>query len=707
MRRLALTIFASVFAGVAYSADAARNAAVRLDEADCTRMTTPWGTVRSRKSIGDNSMKIGGAEYAVGVGTHAPSRYRLPVGGNALSFSAMVGVDDETGGKGSVVFRVLADGKVVAEVAAKGGEEAKPIFADLAGARLVTLEVTDSGDGNYDDHADWCDAVFTFKPGTGPLPFSTLTRQLGILTPPQSPAPRINAPARHGARPGHPVLFKLPVTGEEPVKVHAFTVGGAQKTGPLPDGLSFDPSTLILSGTVSRPGEYEISFKAKNSHGEAIKKMTLVIGEKLALTPPMGYNSWNAFAGSVSDEKMRIAADKMIELGLDKHGYVYCNIDDFWQKNPNNAPNDPTLAGPERHADGTIWVNGRFPDMKGLADYIHSKGLKAGLYSSPGPYTCGGCTGSWLYELQDAKTYAEWGYDYLKYDWCSYGSVATGKDREYHTRPYFLMGRFLRMQPRDILFSLCQYGNENVPVWGEQAGGSCWRTTGDIFDNWASVHEGIRSQAKHWFYSRPGAWNDADMLVLGRTVWSKGRLTPNECYTHMSMWCMLASPLMIGCDLSLMDDFTLSLLTNDEVLEIDQDELGAAAALVIDDTAREIEIWARPLSDGSMAFALLNADDEEKIITIPFARLGMRGKWACRDLWRQRDEGVFADAYSFSVPGHATHLIKLSPCEGAGLKPCLKDIRDNAWRLPFDEDRALSPGAADAKVKAGECPCAG
>lgn len=683
-------VVVAVFAALS-AAQGVRADDFRLDKMDVSRMRTAWGKVRARKSIGDNWMKIAGVDYPIGVGTHAPSKFRMPLGGNALSFSAMVGVDDETEAKGSVVFRVFADDVLAAEVAAKGGEPAKEIKADLTGAKFVTLEVLE-GDDNYFDHADWCNAIFTFKPGTEPLSYASMTRQLGILTPPESPEPRINAPARHGARPGHPIIFKVPVTGEEPI---ALSARG------LPDGLSFDPATRIVTGCIEKPGEYPVEFSASRGQSISTKTITFVIGEKLCLTPPMGYNSWNAFAGGVSDEKMRTAADKMIELGLDRHGYSYCNIDDFWQKNPNNGKNDPTLAGPERHEDGSIWVNARFPDMKALADYIHSKGLKAGLYSSPGPYTCGGCTGSWLHELQDARSYAEWGYDYLKYDWCSYDAVATGKDREYHTRPYFLMGRFLRMQPRDIVFSLCQYGNENVPVWGEQCGGSCWRTTGDIFDTWASVHAGIRAQEKHWFYSRPGAWNDADMLVLGRTVWSKGRLTPNECYTHMSMWCMLASPLMIGCDLSLMDDFTLSLLTNDEVIAIDQDELGAAAALVIDDTARDTEVWARPLADGSIAFALLNADDEEKTISIPFARLGMRGKWSVRDLWRQKDEGVLADVYSFSVPGHATHLVKFSPREGARLKPCLKDIRDNAWRLPFDDERKQA--AASSKPATGDC----
>lgn len=675
--RLALTAFAA-FGTFTVLAEVA----IPLEDTNIASMRSGWSKPKVGKSIDGNRLSIGGVKYDKGVGTHAASSHRVIAKGNAISFSALVGVDDETGGKGSVTFRVAADGKVVAEVAAKGGEDAKAIFADLKGAERVVLEVTDGGDGIHFDHADWCNATFLFKDGTKPVPAAEMTRQLGILTPKGDGRPRINAPARYGVRPGRPILFKVPVVGDSPL---AISVGG------LPDGVAFDAAKRIIAGAVAVRGEYPLAISASNAKGADRKTMTLVVGDKIALTPPMGWNSWNAFAGGVSAAKMKTAVDKMCELGLDEHGYSYVNIDDFWQKNPQNGKSDPTLAGPERNADGTIAPNARFPDMKELADYIHSKGFKAGLYSSPGPYTCGGCTGSWRHERQDANSYAEWGFDYLKYDWCSYGSVATGDGHDKFRRPYLLMGRQLAMQPRDIVFSLCQYGMDEVSVWGALADGHCWRTTGDIFDTWPSVYGGIRAQAALWQYSAPGAWNDADMLVLGRNVWAgngsgqdDSRLTPNEQYTHISMWCMFASPLMIGCDLTAIDDFTLSLLTNDEVLAVDQDELGAGAARVLQDERDGMEIWARPLADGSIAFAMLNADEEERCIEIPFGKLGMSGKWAVRDLWRQRDEGTFGDAYSASVPGHATHLVKLAPAEGAGLKPCLKDIRDNAWLLPLE-----------------------
>ena len=669
----------SVVVAIAFSLASAALSADRvwLDETDVSRMKAGWGEPRPCKSVDGNEIKIGVVAFKRGVGTLAPSSYKIPLGGNALSFEATVGADDEAGEKASVAFRVVADGKVVAAAAPKRGE-AVHIKADLAGARVAVLEVDALGE-NWDDHADWADAFFTFKCGTRPLSLASLTRQFGILTPAPAKTPRINGARRHGVRPGRPILYKVAVTGEKPVKI---SVEG------LPDGVVYNADNRTITGSVAKTGEYELLVVAENAFGKAERKMSLVVGDALCLTPPMGWNSWNAFAGGVSQEKMVAATDMIVKLGLDEHGYSFVNIDDFWQRNPQNGKDDPTLAGPERNEDGSIAPNARFPDMKALADYIHSKGLKAGLYSSPGPYTCGGCTGSWLHELQDARSWAEWGYDYVKYDWCSYGSVATGEGHDKFRRPYFLMGRFLAMQPRDIVFSLCQYGNENVPVWGEQSGGQLWRTTGDVFDTWASVYGSIRSQAAHWMHSKPGAWNDADMLVVGKNTWAKGdsRLSPNEQYTHISMWSMFSCPLMIGCDLTLMDDFTLNLLTNDEVIEIDQDPLGLAAALVCED-GKGREIWARPLDGGAMAFALLNAGDEEQTIEVDLAALGIKGKWKVRDCWRQKDEGVFEGKYAMSVPGHATHLIRLVPDAGAGHLPCLVDVRDNSWCRAFEADR--------------------
>ena len=253
--------------------------------------------------------------------------------------------------------------------------------------------------------------------------------------------------------------------------------------------------------------------------------------------------------------------------------------------------------------------------------------------------------------------------------------------------PYWIMGRALSEQKRDIVFSLCEYGCENVASWGNLVGGSCWRTTGDVFDTWASISGAIESQKRLFPYSKPGAWNDPDMLCVGKMCWNdyKGsRLAPNEQYTHISLWALLAAPLMIGCDLTQIDDFTYSLLSNDEVIAIDQDSLGAGAGCV--DEGDGWEVWARPLSDGSIAAGLFNRSQNEQTVVVDMEKLGILCKWRVRDVWSQQDEGVFLGRYSHSVPGHATHLIRMSPCSCGRLRDGMSDIRDNAWKLLMKHD---------------------
>ena len=361
------------------------------------------------------------------------------------------------------------------------------------------------------------------------------------------------------------------------------------------------------------------------------------------------------------------------------------------------------LRGPERNEDGTVNSNANFPDMKGLAAYIHSKGFKAGLYSSPGPTTCGGCTGSFRYEAQDAKTYAEWGYDYLKHDWCSYKNVAEGTGLERAMKPYRIMGRALRDQNRDIVFSLCQYGHDDVSVWGEKVGAQCWRVVGDIFDMWGRISYAANCLKPVWMNSAPGSWNDADMLCVGCGIWNgfKGsRLAPNEQYTHMSIWALAASPLLIGCDLEKLDDFTMSILCNDEMIDIDQDPLGQAASCIVD--GKSHEIWARPLVDGSIAVGLFNKGLSPCEIAFGMAAVGMDGAWKVRDVWRQKDEGVARGVYKANVYGHATHLVRFIP--GADAKLRVRDIRDNAY--PEEGHRLPTAGA---KLSAGckRCDVAG
>ena len=449
----------------------------------------------------------------------------------------------------------------------------------------------------------------------------------------------------------------------------------------LPAGLQFDAQSGRITGKLDKEGEYVVTLHAKNALGQAERKLKIVCGPQIGLTPAMGWNSWNCFANAVTEERIKAAADAMVNSGLINHGWTYINIDDFWQVHRDSQ--DKTLQGPHRAADGRILPNPRFPDMKALTDYVHDKGLKIGIYSSPGPWTCGGCVGSFDHELQDAQQYAEWGFDYLKYDWCSYspnletnrGSTnwnpnsvrnlsGTPNDRAKLMLPYKLMQEALLKQPRDILYSLCQYGTGNVWEWGTEVGGNSWRTTGDINDSWGSMANIGFRQAGHEKYAGPGHFNDPDMLVVGKVGWGRlhpTRLTPNEQYTHISLWCLLASPLLIGCDMTQLDDFTLGLLTNDEVLDVNQDPLGRQAARVTQNGM--LEVWAKDLEDGSKAVGLFNRGSGEETVTANWADLGLSGEQTVRDLWRQKDLGKFTGQFQAKVGRHGVVLVKITPAK--------------------------------------------
>ncbi len=353
----------------------------------------------------------------------------------------------------------------------------------------------------------------------------------------------------------------------------------------------------------------------------------------LALTPPMGWNSWNKFAGRVDDVTVRTMADAMVSSGMKDVGYIYINIDDTWE-------------GP-RDAEGNITGNKKFPNMKGLAEYVHSKGLKIGIYSSPGPQTCAGYEGSYGHEEQDAKTYAAWGFDYLKYDWCSAGRIYKPADLQ---AVYQKMGDALLASGRPIVYSLCEYGMGDVWKWGPNVSANLWRTTGDINDSWKRMDEIGFSQFAIAAYGRPGHWNDPDMLEIGN-----GGMTADEYRTHMSLWSLLAAPLLAGNDLRTMTDETKSILMNTEVIAIDQDPEGHPVKKISEQGP--IVIAARQLMHQTWAVGLFNRGDSTAKVTVNWKDLGLHGKLEVRDLWAHKDLGRIADQFSADVPTHGVALI--------------------------------------------------
>ena len=458
-----------------------------------------------------------------------------------------------------------------------------------------------------------------------------------ILTPKVSDFPKLNSAKVFGVRPRHPFVFKVPATGKQPL---------IYKAESLPNGLSIDKNTGIITGSISEKGRYIIKLIVENNLGICTRDLRIECGDNICLTPPMGWNSWNCWGLSVSEEKVKNSADAMIAAGLINHGWAYINIDDGWE-----------LV----HKDDSMTCNEKFPDMKMLADYIHAKGLKMGIYSSPGPKTCGGFEGSFNYEKSDALNFAAWGIDYLKYDWCSYESVAC-QDTDRLIKPYKKMQKALQNVDRDIIYSLCQYGMGEVWKWGATVNGNTWRTTGDITDTWESMYEIGFKQDRCASYSAPGHWNDPDMLVVGKVGWGPAlhntRLTPNEQYTHISLWALLSAPLLIGCDLAQMDDFTLNLLTNDEVIEIDQDTLGIGAIPIVKNN--EYQIWGKKLEDGSKVLGIFNLSTVFKKITVNWNDLGLNSEQLIRDVWLQKNLGVFKNSFTTPVPPHGVRLIKIT-----------------------------------------------
>ena len=622
---------------------------------DLNLMSQGWGAPHSNLSVGGNPLSIGGQKFALGLGTHAVSEFILDLGGQGLSFSATVGVDDEVGqGRGAVVFKVVGDSAKVLWQSAllHAGDAPVPVNVDLTGVNQVTLLV-DAPENVDSGHADWADAKILMNEGRRRIRVvSAIKEDAVILTPPSAPQPRINSPKTMGVRPGHELLYTVAATGDRPMTFAAEN---------LPKGLQLDPQSGRITGTLTDPGSNVVTLHAKNALGDATRTLKIVCGPQIGLTPALGWNSWNCFASAVTADKVKAAADAMVSSGLINHGWTYINIDDFWEVNRNTQ--DPTLKGPQRDTNGYIIPNPRFPDMKGLAEYVHAKGLRIGLYSSPGPWTCGGCVASWQHEEQDAQSYGQWGFDYLKYDWCSYGQIARNPTLPDRQKPYSVMRAALDKVNRDILFSFCQYGDGEVWKWGAQIGGNSWRTTGDINDSWNSMAGIGFRQNGHEQYAGPGHFNDPDMLVVGKVGWGPSlhatHLTPNEQYTHISLWCLLTSPLLIGCDMTQLDDFTKNLLSNDEVLEVDQDPLGHQAARITKDG--DLEVWAKDMEDGSKAVGLFNRGYSATPVTIKWSDLGLTGQQKVRDLWRQQDLGTFPDAFTSPVPRHGVVLVRIWP----------------------------------------------
>jgi alpha-galactosidase len=479
-----------------------------------------------------------------------------------------------------------------------------------------------------------------------------------ILTPKAGPEPRINGPIIFGVRPEHPVVYTIPATGTRPITFSADN---------LPKGVSVDSKTGKISGSIPKAGEYMLTLHAKNKSGEAKRALKIVVGENIALTPPMGWNSWNVYASKVTQELVLANATAMVSSGLVEHGWCYMNIDDVWQGK----------RGGEFYA--ILPDSSTFPNMRSLCDEIHNMGLKTGIYSTPWVESYGHHIGGsamnpeGLFERtkenisrnkkqlpfgigqytlwdKDVKQWAKWGFDYLKYDW---NPVELPETKA--------MYDLLRASGRDIVFSL----SNSIPftsIAELSKVANAWRTGGDIRDSWKSLKGRLLTQDKWAPYASPGHWNDPDMMIVGWVGWGKvprpAMLTADEQYSHMSAWCLQSVPLLLGCDLTRLDDFTLSLLTNDEVIAVNQDPLGKQAIVVSKQDS--CGVLAKDMADGSKAAGFFNLTDSvTRKIVLKWSDLGIKGKYIVRDLWRQKDIGTFEDEYPADVTPHGVVMISV------------------------------------------------
>ena len=598
---------------------------------------------------------VHGVEDKLGISSRGEMVAAFDLKGSAGQFTAEVGVDDEVREqfKGPAECRVYGDGKLLwSSGPLKSDQAPVKLDVDLHGVKILELVVHAFGNEIAQTHVDWLNAMLHF---TGEKPVNiqppTLASKPEIRTPPSAPTPRINGARVFGVRPGSPVLFTSAATGDRPMKVSV--------TG-LPEGLPLNSENGQISGVLNEPGEHRVTLQAVNALGAAERQLRIVVGDQISLSPPMGWSSWNCWASDVDQDKVLRAAHALVGSGLAQHGFTFVNVDDAWQAK---------RGGPFNAVQG----NDKFPDMKAMCGEIHQLGLKAGIYSTPWVQSYAGFPGgssdfadghfeklakdvknhigAYFLLENDVKQWDKWGFDYLKCDWFP------PKPEEARR-----VAQALLKSPRDIIFSVsCDAPFKEAAGYPGVA--NSWRTTTDIIDTWQTL-SGIAFSQDRWApFGGPGHWPDPDMMEVGQVRSGKetspSRLTPDEQYLHMTAWCLLSAPLILGCDLEKLDAFTLGLLTNDEVLDLDQDPLGKPARCLV--RKGELQVWVKELEDGSKAVGFFNLGREELKAQVDWSELGLKGDQSIRDLWSQTDLGKFKESFETRVNPHGVRLVRMMP----------------------------------------------
>ena len=644
----------------------AQESKVWLDDLNLPGFNEAIPSAQAKMSTSGDSIQLLGKRFQHGVGVQSTSILYFLMEGKAKQFTATIGVDDKSAKELVVEFFVIGDKKILFQSGTmKLGDAPKQVSVSLDGIQRLGLLVLPKEEMQR-SHTNWANAQFVMLGNSLPKNIPNSDEKY-ILTPPVAKAPRINSPKVFGARPGNPFLFTVVATGEAPIQ---YSVSN------LPKGLSIDSKTGIITGVLNSKASYAVTMKASNKYGKTEKPLLIKIGDTISLTPPIGWNGWNSWAREIDKEKVVASAKAMVSMGLSSHGWTYINIDDAWQGQRGGKYN-------------ALQANEKFPDFKKMIDEIHGMGLKLGVYSTPWISSYAGYpggssnfengaypdsirankrayryTGKYRFEKEDARQMAEWGVDYLKYDWRIDVKAAEA------------MSVAIRNAGRDIIYSLSNSAPfSNVQDWVRLA--EAWRTGPDIRDSWQSLYVSAFTLDKWGPYGGPGHWNDPDMMILGNvTTGAKlhpTRLTADEQYSHVSLFSLLAAPLLIGCPIEQLDAFTLNLLTNDEVIEIDQDPLGKSARLVLEEN--DVQVWLKPLENGAYALGMFNingfrktpqsyfrwGDEQPKQYELDLNKIGLKGKWLVRDVWKQKNLGSFQTTIQNSIRHHGVVMLKLTP----------------------------------------------
>lgn len=660
-----LSLFFIIFFSVGYM-DAQTMLTRYLDELPIKTYSEGIQSVVTNVNQKGNPIIMGGRTYKKGIGLESTSVLAFLLDKNGGHFSADVGVDDFGNDSIPLRFYVVADRQILFDSGEMlPGQQPISVFVPIEGVDRLGLLVLGKGSGYPKNMGAWGNAFLTVKKSDYPKNIPNNGERY-LLTPKSAPSPQINSPLIFGAKAGNPFLYVTAATGERPMEFKAEN---------LPSGLTIDSLTGHISGILYNKGTYPVELIAQNRIGVHKQKVVFKISDTISLTPPMGWNGWNSWAREIDQQKVISSARSLIHHRLSDYGWHFINIDDTWQGQRGGEFNG-------------LLANEKFPSFDKMMDTLHAWGLKVGVYSTPWISSYAGFPGGssneingffsdevrlnkrnyrfigkYRFEEADAKQWAKWGVDYLKYDWRIEVSSAER------------MRNALNRVNRDIIYSISNAAPlENAHDWMRLS--HVFRTGPDIRDSWTSVYLSTFKLSEWTKYSGPGHWLDPDMLVLGNVTTGSpmhpSRLTPDEQYSHVSMHCLLAAPLLMGCPLDQLDSFTLNLITNSEVIRVNQDPLGMPASLI--KMNPDFQIWKKPLADGSFAIGVFHVqplgdipqpyfrwgDEKDLVFSLDSKDFQVEGPVFARDLWRQEDLGLWQGEKILSIPHHGVYLFKIS-----------------------------------------------